>query len=125
MWYYYICCMGFAIAPANSVLNLLSADQCHMTVTRAQVYNLLRWRVFLDYLLTSYCFLIDHGLRSIFSLSKEQCLVDGFDCITGFVFARECDLKWPHVTSYARLLKITSGVFFVFILTIALKKQVI
>ena len=35
----------------------VSADKCHMTVSRAQVYNSSRWR---------YWFSIDLGLRSIF-----------------------------------------------------------
>ena len=113
--------MGFAISLANSVLNLLSADQCHMTVSWAQVYNSLRWRVFLDYLLTSYCFLIDHGLRSKIFIVKgsKLCLVDGFDHITQFVFAHEHDFKLPLMHGRWKLLPVFF--FFVFILRIALK----
>ena len=100
--------MGFAIAPANSVLNLLSADQCHMTVSWAQEYNSLRWHVFLDYLLTSYCFLIDHGLRFKIFIVKgtKVCLVDGFDHITQFVFAHEHDFKLPLMHGRWKLLPV-------------------
>ena len=40
----------------DSCQKRLSTDQCYMTVLGAQVYNSLRWRVFLSYPLTSYWF---------------------------------------------------------------------
>ena len=38
--------MNFHVMVNWQLSQRVSADQCHMTVSWAQVYNLLRWRVF-------------------------------------------------------------------------------
>ena len=63
----------------------VSADQCHMTASWAQVYNSLRWHKF-------YWFSSDCGLRSIF-LRWEFCLLSAYG---------KSWITWPWLNPYIK-----------------------
>ena len=61
-----------------TAVNRVSTDQCHMTVSRAQEYNSLRWCAFLKIFPDQLLFLIERRLRSIMKRPYNKYLINVF-----------------------------------------------